>query len=171
MKRIKVIVVTALLFFLTSIAIVFNACNPDPCKDMVCKNNGVCREGTCKCSLGFEGPFCATRMYEKFIGTYDGYYRCNGLTPVLRTLVITPEAQPNRVAIYHLFENTDDVMLATIGVDGTEKIVLDAQTVGNYVYSGNGYISGLDITLFIQQLNLTDSVFNTCTYNGNKFID
>lgn len=168
MKRIKIIFVTFVMFLMTSTAIVFNSCNGDPCKDIVCKNNGVCRDGSCKCSLGFEGPFCAVKMYEKFIGTYDGYYRCNGLIPELRTLVIAPEPQPNRVSIYHLFENTDDVMTGTIDV---EKIVLDPQTVGNYVYSGNGYIDGLDITLFVQQLNLEDSVFNTCTYNGNKFID
>lgn len=168
MKQIKVIFATAVIFLLSSTAIVFNACNQDPCKDIICKNNGVCRDGVCKCALGFEGPFCATKMYEKFIGTFDGYYRCNGLVPKLRTLVVAPEPQPNRVAIYHIFENTDDVMYATINV---EKITLDTQTVGNYVYSGNGYINGLDITLFVQQLNLTDSVFNTCTYNGNKFID
>ncbi len=168
MKQFKVIFATVVVFLLSSTAIVFNACNQDPCKDIICKNNGVCRDGVCKCALGFEGPFCATKMYEKFIGTFDGNYRCNGLEPKLRTLVVAPEPQANRVAIYHIFENTDDVMYATINV---EKITLDAQTVGNYVYSGNGYINGLDITLFVQQLNLTDSVFNTCTYNGNKFID
>ena len=168
MKQFKVIFATVVVFLLSSTAIVFNACNQDPCKDIICKNDGVCRDGVCKCALGFEGPFCATKMYEKFIGTFDVYYRCNGLEPKLRTLVVAPEPQANRVAIYHIFVNTDDVMYATINV---EKITLDAQTVGNYVYSGNGYINGLDITLFVQQLNLTDSVFNTCTYNGNKFID
>ncbi len=168
MRRIKIIFTTVVIFLLTSTAVVFNACQKDPCKDMICKNNGVCRDGNCKCALGFEGPFCATKMYEKFIGTYDGYYRCNGLVPKLRTLVVAPEAQANRVALYNIFENTDVVMLATVDV---EKITLDVQTVGNFVYSGNGYINGLDITLFVQQLNLTDSVFNTCTYNGNKFID
>ncbi len=168
MKRFKIIFATMVMFFMTTTAVLFNACNQDPCKDIVCKNNGVCRDGDCKCALGFEGPFCATKMYEKYIGTFDGYYRCNGLVPKLRTLVITPEPQANRVAIYHLFENTDDVMLGTIDV---EKITLDPQTVGNVVYSGNGYIDGLDITLFVQELHLEDSVFNTCTYNGNKFID
>lgn len=171
MKKFKVIFSTTIIFLMIVSSFIFNACNQDPCKDISCKNNGTCRDGACKCAVGFEGPFCETKMYEKFIGTYDGYYRCNGLIPELKTLVITPEAQSNKVTIYYLFENAQEVIAATIELENSNEINLEQQTVGNFVYTGNGFIKDNDITLFIQQLNLTDSVYNTCTYNGVKFIE
>ncbi len=167
MKQIKVILTTVVAFLFVSTTVVFNACNQDLCKDISCKNNGVCRDGSCNCSLGFEGPFCATRAYEKFIGTYDGYYRCNGTDPKLRTLVISPDAQPNKVILYNIMETQDITLTGT--VDGV-KITLDETTVGNHTYSGNGHIVDLDITLFIQDYYALDSTTHTCTYNGNKFI-
>ena len=32
----------------------FVSCN-DPCSDVVCKNNGICRDGGCVCADGFDG--------------------------------------------------------------------------------------------------------------------
>lgn len=167
MKRIKIIFTTTIAFFVIASAVLFNACNTDPCKSIVCKNNGVCRDGKCKCVTGFEGPFCEFKMNEKFLGTWDGYYRCNGLSPKLRTLVIAPEPQPNKVTIYNVFDQIN-YMTATVDVD---KLEMDKQTVGKYEYSGNGFLEGPDLTLFVQQLNLLDTTFNSCVYNGRKYVD
>lgn len=167
MKQLSVVFTTLLLFIATTSVVLFDSCTPDPCKDIVCKNGGVCRDGGCKCSDGYEGPFCATKMYEKYVGIYDGYYRCNGLIPETKTLVISPDTKPNRILLYNIFSQ-NEAMLGTINVD---KVVFDSVQVGNVIYSGNGFIYNLDISLFIQEFHLDDSVMNTCVFNGRKFIN
>lgn len=153
------------MFLMVASGIVFNACTKDPCKDIICKNNGVCRDGVCKCALGYEGPFCATKMYEKFIGTWDGSLRCNGLIPEIVNLVIAPEAQPNRVSLYDIFDQVN-ALKATINV---EKIDIEEQTINGTIYKGNGYIDGKYITLYIESTDIATSEVHTCVYNGTKF--
>ena len=80
----------------------FVSCN-DPCTDVVCKNNGICRDGGCVCADGFDGPLCEFKAYEKFIGTWDGSYRCNGGLPLARTMIIAAGVAPNEIKIYNLF--------------------------------------------------------------------
>lgn len=43
---------------------------PDPCKDIICKNDGVCEEGTCNCLPGFQGEHCEQRWQEKYEGVW-----------------------------------------------------------------------------------------------------
>jgi len=165
MRRFTIILATISMFLLVASSIVFNACNKDACKDIICKNNGVCRDGVCKCALGFEGPFCATKMYEKFIGTWDGTLRCNGLIPEVVNLVIAPEAQPNRVTLYDIFDQNNAIK-ATINID---KIEIEEQTVNGTIYKGNGYLDGKYVTLYIETKDATTLETHACVYNGVKF--
>ena len=167
MKQFRIIFSTFVAFCMLSTAIVFNACNADPCKDISCKNGGVCRDGSCKCSDGFEGPFCTVKMYEKFVGVFDGYYRCNGLIPETKAFIISPDSKPNRILLYNLFAQNEAIM----GTVDVEKVVFDSLQVGQVIYSGNGYIYDLDISLFIQEYHLDDSTLHTCTFNGRKFLN
>jgi len=165
MRRITIILTTVAAFLLVATGMVFNACTKDPCKDIICKNNGVCRDGACKCALGYEGPFCAVRMYEKFIGTWDGTMRCNGLVPEIINMVIAPDAQPNRISLYDIFDQNNAIK-ATVNL---EKIDIEEQTVAGVVYKGNGYLDGKYITLFIESRDVTTSEQHSCVYNGTKF--
>lgn len=165
MRRISLIMTTSIMFLMLATAIVFNACTPDPCKDIICKNNGVCRDGGCKCSQGYEGPFCATKMYEKYIGTWDGYLRCNGLIPEVVNIVIAPEPQPNRVTLYDIFDQ-NVAMKATIDVD---KIMLDDQSINGIRYSGHGYLDGKYMTLYLETRDEVSLEMHSCVYNGTKF--
>ncbi len=48
-----------LLFgFMAVSALFFSSCK-DKCKDVDCKNNGVCNEGVCECPAGFSGDDCS----------------------------------------------------------------------------------------------------------------
>lgn len=52
----------------------------DPCKDVICKSNGICVDGLCKCLRGVYGDTCELRWQTKFEGDWyvfdssiDGY--------------------------------------------------------------------------------------------------
>lgn len=154
------------MFLLVATATVFNACNQDPCRDIICKNNGVCRDGVCKCAIGYEGPFCATKMYEKFIGTWDGTQRCNGLIPEVVNLVIAPEPQANRITLYDIFDQNVAIK-ATVNVD---KIDIESQSINGITYVGNGYLDGNYITIYIQTVDESSLEQHSCVYNGTKFV-
>lgn len=137
----------------------------DPCSDVLCKNNGICRDGACVCADGFEGPICEYKMYEKFIGTWDGTYRCNGNLPLARTMIITPTDRPDEVRIFDLFNQNATV---TGKVAGT---ILDipSQTVNGIRYSGNGYVNGKYIVMYIQENDEVNNNVFSCDFNGELF--
>lgn len=165
MRRISVILSTTIVFLMMASAVVFNACTRDLCKDLICKNNGVCRDGRCRCSLGYEGVNCDAKMNEKFVGTWDGSYRCNGLTPTINTNIIAPGDKPNEITMYNIF-NQGSVTKATVDL---EKVTIAAQTVDIYTYAGDGYIEdGKYITIFIQETNNQTGEIRSCVYNATK---
>lgn len=169
MRRIPLILSSILFFFLCTALVMFNACNTDTCKDLICKNNGVCRDGRCRCAAGFEGVNCDTKMYEKFIGTFDGQYHCNGLPASSITNIISPGSTPNTMTIHDIFE-IGLLTNATVDLEHSDQITLETQTVGDYVYEGQGKIDGRYLTIFVQQYNKVDSTYNSCIYNGIKYI-
>ena len=166
MKQVKLIFSTVCMFVLLATGIVFNACVKDPCADISCKNNGVCRDGRCKCPVGFEGPYCDTKMYEKFIGTWQGTYRCNGAVPDDRMVIIAPGVQANAISLYNIFTQNDAISAT---VDG-DKISIAEQTINNTVYKGNGYVEGIYITLFVEQKDNTTGNYSNCVLNATKFV-
>ncbi len=166
MRRTSIILTTVMAFLLLASGIVFNACNSDPCKSLICKNNGICRDGRCKCASGYEGPNCASKMYEKFIGTWDGSYRCNGSLPDIITNIIAPGDKPNEIQLYDIFDQGVTIK----GVIDIDKLTIDAQTIGDVTYSGNGFIEGKYITIyFTKKDNVTQNLFS-CVYNATKFV-
>ena len=169
MRRISLIFGTSLIFLLTVSSVLFNACNKDTCKSLICKNNGVCRDGRCKCAAGFEGVNCETKMYEKFIGTYDGVIRCNGITEQTITSIVSPGDKPDVITIHDIFE-IGLVSRATVDPEHTENILLDSQTVGDYTYFGHGDIVGNYITIFTQKKHNPTGTINSCVYNAIKYI-
>ncbi len=166
MTQVKVVFSTVLMFLLLATGVVFNACTKDPCADLTCKNNGVCRDGRCKCPAGFEGPYCEEKTYEKFIGTWQGTYRCNGEVPLERMVIVAPGEKPNEVSFYNIFTQ-NDALIAQL--DG-DKISVPEQTINDIVYKGNGYIEGIYITVFIEEHNTSSNVYSSCVLNATKFI-
>ncbi|MEZ5047905.1 MAG: calcium-binding EGF-like domain-containing protein [Chitinophagaceae bacterium] len=170
MKHISVILSTTVLFLITSLSVFFNACTKDPCKDIICKNNGVCRDGRCRCATGFEGPNCEKKMNEKMVGTWDGTYRCNGLVPKVTTLIIAPGAAPNEINIYNIF-NQNEVIAATINTEETNLLTIPYQNIGDITVHGQGYVESNYITIAIDEKDNTNGNFFSCVYNGTKFVN
>lgn len=165
MKRIKIVLSTLLVFLLLASGMVFNACVKDPCDKIVCKNSGVCRDGRCKCATGFEGENCQWKMYEKFIGTWDCSLRINGgvATPV--NLVVSPGATPNKMNIYNIFAQN----ISIEGVIDGDKFTVATQSVNNIDYTGNGYVEGKYLTIYLEQDDHNNSTHQVFEYNGTKY--
>ena len=165
MKSWKIVIGAAFLFFATALSTMISSCN-DPCNDRICKNGGVCREGECVCADGFEGPLCESKMYEKFIGTWDGTYRCNGGLPTNETVIISPNAGlgPDDVVVYNLFDQNVTLEGTILNTD----ITLIPKTVNGTAYSGLGYVdSGQIITLYITEKNNLGTF--SCVFNGELY--
>lgn len=70
MKSIRNIAFSALLSIGAFTTVTYVACNPDPCKDVVCSNGGTCVSGNCDCATGYEGTTCQTEVRSKFVDTW-----------------------------------------------------------------------------------------------------
>jgi hypothetical protein len=165
MKSWKIVISTAFLFFAVALSTMVTSCN-NPCADRICKNGGVCREGECVCADGFEGPLCESKMYEKYIGTWDGSYRCNGGIPTNETIIISPNAGlgPDDIVIYNLFSQN-------ITLEGTvlfQDVTITPKTINGIDYSGLGFVdSGKQLTLYITEES--DMGTFSCVFDGELF--
>jgi hypothetical protein len=106
---------------LLCLLIILNACESDPCENVVCQNGGTCVDGTCDCPTGFEGKFCEVAVKgrmtfwidataknvgtievfvdNRFIGTIDKYFNAS---PDCRTTdgVVYYEDDPGTYTFY-----------------------------------------------------------------------
>lgn len=67
----KKIILTALSTLLLFSVVLFNACEPDLCKNVSCAYGGVCKDGSCACQTGYEGEHCETVTRDKFMGIWN----------------------------------------------------------------------------------------------------
>jgi hypothetical protein len=59
---------TYILTICATFIFLFSACTKkDPCEGVTCKNDGICKDGTCQCPTGFEGQFCETASLPKAV--------------------------------------------------------------------------------------------------------
>lgn len=50
------------LLYLFLVIAAITSCKKDPCKNVVCYNNGVCDDGTCLCPNGYSGTNCEIQL-------------------------------------------------------------------------------------------------------------
>jgi EGF-like domain len=168
MKRGYIYLLSSLLFVIFTSVI---GCNTNPCSDVVCKNNGTCREGACACPSGFEGNFCQNKAGDKFIGYWEGFKRINGGLDVKVTVIITPGNNPDEIIMYALSFSGEFIPIKAVCKLTDLNIpqqVADG-TSGNS-YSGTGYIEQ-DKYIHILYHELTSAnITNTCIFEGTKKI-
>ncbi|MBP6456316.1 MAG: calcium-binding EGF-like domain-containing protein [Chitinophagaceae bacterium] len=165
MKKLTLIFST-LVIFMMSVTLLLNSCK-DPCKDIYCKNNGICRDGSCTCAKGYEGPFCQNKIYEKFIGTYEGSYRCNGSVPKIKNLIVAPGDLGNKVLIYNLFAQGEYFEATVL----ENKLEIARQTNNGVTFEGTGQIESNEyISIFITEDHGGGNT-SSCIYNGTKFLE
>jgi hypothetical protein len=154
MKKIKIILVT--IFAMVASTFAFLSCNTNPCSKVVCKNNGTCREGSCACPVGFEGPFCEAKISDKFIGFWDGYVRAyggngiGGTAPTNVTMIIAPGDSgnyyvPRKVTLYNLYSQNVPIN-ATIFESNKINIPYQQAGLSGYFVQGTGYMESTALT-------------------------
>jgi hypothetical protein len=167
MKPINWIIVT-LMLFISSAALV-SSCTTNPCADIACRNFGTCREGACACTAGFEGPFCESKVTDKYIGYWDGYVRYNGDQPTNVSLIIQPGKNGTEMILYNLF--TVNVPITAVSTAPTTFDVPYQQAgfSGNFV-RGQGYVEQNKYIHFLYEITDTFGVFNRAYFEGTKRI-
>ncbi|MCS6789717.1 MAG: calcium-binding EGF-like domain-containing protein [Bacteroidia bacterium] len=65
------------------VAVGLSGCEKGSCEGVVCMNGGTCRNGRCRCPVGFEGSRCEIKLTDQWIGQYQGEDRCiiSGIIP------------------------------------------------------------------------------------------
>ncbi|MEZ5046178.1 MAG: hypothetical protein R2831_04230 [Chitinophagaceae bacterium] len=162
MKNLKSILFSAVLTIGTFAAITFVSCNPDPCKDVVCANGGVCVDGGCNCETGYEGTLCDVLSRTKFLGVFSGNETCTVGTDTY-AITCTANSDDTKFNISNVYNQS---LTAIANADGN-SFTIPSQTVGsNITASGSGSITGNTITV---TYTISDgTISNTCTFTGTK---
>jgi len=151
MKRIALLT-TLCLAGLFGLITYLSACKPDPCvtRNVQCKNNGICREGDCICSNGYEGDSCQFRVNEKF----DSYYACIRTRLINDTIVddnddtLRVKAMNDKFGI--TFWSVRDSLVEVInGTANGNYITIPEMTILDKKYWGNGSLNKGVLTLTV----------------------
>jgi EGF-like domain len=162
----KKIINTILPMLILAILLFVASCK-NPCSDVVCKNNGTCREGACACPSGYEGNFCQAKSHDKLIGYWEGFKRVNGGKDSALTLIVTPGSNPKNVVMYYfnVFGPTIPFTanISNVNVDIPQQIATGGS---NFQYVGSGRITDgkyIHIEYFETEANGT---LNNCLFEG-----
>lgn len=92
-------------------ALFLASCEQDPCRDVVCGDNGTCTEGTCICDTGYElnaDGQCNTEIRAKFLGQWVVSENCTGSGTSTYTVTSangTDIMQANIINFWNAFSN------------------------------------------------------------------
>jgi hypothetical protein len=170
MKRIALFT-SLTIVALFSLMTYFSSCKPDSCvtRNVVCKNNGVCREGDCLCSAGYEGDSCQFRVNEKFASNYA----------CIRTRLINETQVDDNDDTLRVKTKNDKFGITFFSIRDSIVEVLDGTANGNYItvpektildrkYWGNGSLNNGVLTITLYSTWPPANTSKT-TYVGYKF--
>jgi hypothetical protein len=170
MKRIAFLTSFLIIAFF-SVVTYFSSCKPDACitRNVICQNNGVCREGDCLCSAGFEGDSCQFKVNKKF----DSYYAC------IRTKLINDTIVDDNDDTLRVKAKSDKFGITFNSIRDSVVEVIDGTVNGNYItipektilttkYWGNGSLNNGVLTITLYTSWLPDGSAKT-TYVGYKY--
>ena len=170
MKKIKNILVAAILTVSVFTATIMTSCNPDACKDVVCANGGTCTDGSCSCPAGYEGATCDTLSRTKFIANYAVTASCQGsyvagitsssagdTKVIVSNIANLNTVNPGATVIGTINGSTLTIArqfvtgLATTEVEGTGTISGSTMTTTYTVYTGGSVAATCTSTSWVKQ--------------------
>jgi hypothetical protein len=130
------------LGFAVLAGLAFASCDNDPCKDVVCGDNGVCVEGDCVCDAGYEGASCETLQATKFLGSYNAIENCSTSGTAAYTVGVFANADLTKFDIDNFWEFFAAPVVATISADGKSFTIADQEPdADGYRVEGTGSIN------------------------------
>lgn len=133
-------------------ALLLTSCAKDPCRDVVCLNDGTCLDGTCLCQDWYEGANCGTEERAKYYGNYTGTFNVtyDGQTVVsdVLSMNISDGASINRLQLSGF--NTE-AKLITSGLSNFDMIPFTIVSGGEtQLYTGYGSFNGNQMNMYGQ---------------------
>lgn len=137
------------LSFLSALAFAsimfFNACTSDPCKDVVCMNDGTCIDGTCDCTTGYEGTDCSTESRTKFLGSWTVTDACSSSGTSSYTVSMTAGTSVIDVNITNFWGVFNNAVKATVS-GSIISIATQEPDNDGFKVIGTGTITGTTIS-------------------------
>ncbi|RYD58686.1 MAG: hypothetical protein EOP56_03615 [Sphingobacteriales bacterium] len=131
----KTILLSVLGTFAAFSAVTFNSCNNDKCKAIVCSYGGVCKEGTCICQSGYEGPQCETVIRDRYLGTWAVRETGSFTNSAIYTLSIEGGDNMTEVIIHNIYNK-----LKVKGNINRDTLLIPQQNINNYIIQGRGVL-------------------------------
>lgn len=172
MKKISVILSTVVVVTLSFVLVLFSACNKGktkyndttlirPCDNVICLNGGTCTDGLCYCPQGFEGPQCATRWSDKFVGNYSADDACDTSAKVYGVVLNADPDYAYKLRIFNLgLSCPGNIINAVINPEKTSFAIPMQKTCGNLYVSGYGNLNATFVNVF---LTTRDTIQHTST--------
>lgn len=158
MKFWKHTLISACAFFGIASTVLYSACSNDSdgCSKIICRNNGTCSGGSCRCPSGYEGPYCETQTNAKFVGKYLGNTSCNTTPEFVDSIFIEQTNIPGGMVIYK-YSNPN------------QKLTGYATTSNSVGLSGDGVTGSAMVENGHISFTVTETASNTvCTFAGTK---
>lgn len=162
------------LSILLTAALIMISCAKDPCKDVICLNDGTCIDGTCLCEDWYEGEDCGIEERAKYYGTYNGTFTVSQGGQTLQsapfTLTISAGTPINNLQL--IGTGTDDLdseasLTVTKSSDFTLPSFTNNALGGPATWSGGGTFSGSSLTMS-GQADFTGVGILDWTYTATK---
>ena len=126
-----------LMGFLLALSVVsVVSCSNDKCRTVNCVNGGVCADGACTCSPGYEGPLCETRSRDRYIKTWT-VWDSGSIAPIMiYTISVTADTLVTNLKIQNLYNYFTGYVRGTINSD--DSLMLPIQTLMTKQLQGMG---------------------------------
>jgi hypothetical protein len=162
------------LSILLTAALIMISCAKDPCKDVVCLNDGTCLDGTCLCADWYEGVDCGTEERAKYYGTYNGTLTLSqGGQPLQSApfvMTISGGTSINKLQFIGTGTNALDSeasLTVTKNSDFTLPSFTNSALGGPATWSGAGTFSGSEVSM-TGQVDFTGVGILDWTYTATK---
>jgi hypothetical protein len=146
-------------------AILISSCERDRCKTrgIECKNDGVCFDGSCNCTSGWEGDSCQFAVNERFKGTYGGILVFKDGFATDDTVAVTPVAG-NNLAINFSHKRIKNALIPAL-VKQNDITIAPYRAANNFTYKGTGSLNKDIYSLTM----MADSIENGITYISYEY--
>ena len=153
MKKLTALSAFILSVTAVSVSLFYSSCKKDACKDLICKNGGMCTDGNCVCASGFQGVDCSTVTPVK--KTYKVTYEI-GCTDC-EVIYYSDSAQTNATE-YH----RNNSWTYTFYGKKNQEVLL-------FAYNTSSIAQGVTATIKLNDSVLTTQT-NYCPISGDAFV-